>query len=275
MSAAAGTHPGRVHNVDQDNAYAFIRDPNLGKTRGLFIVADGMGGHQAGEVASKLAVDTLHRELEWFLVQSDSEETQPSLPPVGSQEVELQPGEQLGKRLLAAIVQANKAITKYAETHPADAGNLGTTVTCILVDDDRAVVANIGDSRTYVLRNGSLQQITEDHSYVAHLVREGQIAPEEVFVHPRRNVITRSLGYRPEVEVDLWVEAIRPGDRWLLCSDGLWEMVRDEGMIARVMTSTPSPEEGVRQLITAANEQGGADNIGVVLIHVNSVPGDA
>lgn len=238
-------------------------------------MADGMGGHQAGEVASKLAVETLHSELEWFLTQSDSEETQPSLPPAGSEKVEQQPGEQLGKRLLSAIAQANKAITKYAETHPADAGNLGTTVTCILVDDDRAVVANIGDSRTYVLRNGVLQQITEDHSYVAHLVREGQIAPEEIFVHPRRNVITRSLGYRPEVEVDLWIEAIRPGDRWLLCSDGLWEMVRDESLIAQVMLNAPSPAEGVRQLISAANEQGGSDNIGVVLIHVNGVSGDA
>lgn len=268
LIAAAGTDPGKVHPVDQDSAYAFVREPELGRARGLFIVADGMGGHQAGEIASRLAVETLYEELDFLLQQSDMEETAPSQPADTQGPPSRQQQELLATRLRIAVEQANSAITQYARNNPQEAGNMGTTLTCVLVDGDTAIIANIGDSRTYLLRDGNLGQITEDHSYVAQLVREGQIAPEEVFVHPRRNVITRSLGYHQEVAVDLWSESLRPADRLLLCSDGLWEMIQDEAVIADHLRAAETPEESVSALISAANSRGGADNIGVVVVHI-------
>lgn len=271
LRAAADTDVGRKHKIDQDNVVAYIRDPELGKTRGLFIVADGMGGHKAGEIASSLAVETIHQELEWFLEQSDAEDTQPSQPAVGNEAAENQETDLLEKRLLIAIQQANRRITEYAQKNPVDAGNLGTTITCALIDETQAIIANIGDSRTYLLREGKLYQVTEDHSYVGHLVREGQLAPEGIYDHPRRNVITRSLGYRPEVEADLFPRAIQVNDRLLLCSDGLWEMIRDPNLIARIVEETPTPAGAVQRLIDTANEFGGADNIGVVVVHVDPV----
>ncbi len=268
LLAAAKTDPGQVHSVNQDSAYAFVREPAMGKTRGLFIVADGMGGHQAGEVASRLAVETISQELDFLLQQSDMDETTPSYPP-GSDKSSGQGRQELfTKRLQIAIDGANDAISQYGQSEPAAAGNMGTTLTCVLVDDDQAIIANIGDSRTYLLREQQLRQITEDHSYVAHLVREGQLAPEEVFVHPRRNVITRSLGYQPDVLADFWSVFLQPGDRLLLCSDGLWEMVQDEAVIADYVASARHPAQSVEALIAAANAGGGADNIGVVVVHV-------
>ena len=269
LIAAAQTNPGRVHPVDQDNAFAYVRDPELGRTRGFFIVADGMGGHQAGEIASKLAVDTIREELAWFLEQSDAEETKPNYPIYGSGDPEpTVDTSQLQQRLLLAINHANRTISQYALDNPIDAGNLGTTVTCALVDEDRVIIANIGDSRTYLLRDDQMTQITEDHSYVAHLVREGQIAPEDIFVHPRRNVITRSLGYKPEVQVDLWSMTLQPGDRLLLCSDGLWEMIQVDDLIARFVLEAETPAGAVEKLIDSANAHGGADNIGAVVVFI-------
>ena len=271
FQAAAGTDPGLVHKVNQDSALALVRDEGSGKAVGLFVVADGMGGHQAGDVASQLAVETIKEELAWLLERSETEDTQPTMPNSGGNESVGENGKaQLQQRLELAIGRANQEITTYAREHPADAGNLGTTVTCVLAENDQAAIANVGDSRTYLLRNGDLRQITEDHSYVARLVREGQLQPEQVFQHPRRNVITRSLGYRPEVEVDSWMEHLQPGDRLLLCSDGLWEMLRDPLYLKQELEKATSPASTVSQLIDAANANGGADNIGIVVVHVTA-----
>lgn len=268
--AAAGTDPGLVHQINQDNALAVIRHQSSGKAAALFIVADGMGGHQAGDVASRLAVETIKEELAWLLERTETEDTQPSVPiPVAETMVESSTA-QLQQRLKLAIDRANQEITTYAQENPVDAGNLGTTVTCVLVEDNQAAIANVGDSRTYLLRNGELRQITEDHSYVARLVKEGQLQPDEVFKHPRRNVITRSLGYKPEVEVDTWLEELHPGDRLLLCSDGLWEMVQDHAFLQQEMEQSTEPADTVQTFIAAANANGGADNIGVVVVHVTA-----
>jgi protein phosphatase len=276
LLAAAKTDPGQVHSVNQDSAFAYVREPTLGKTRGLFIVADGMGGHQAGEVASRLAVETISKELDFLLQQSDLDETTPSPPPEAGESPSQGRLELFTKRLQIAIEGANEAISQYGQSDPVAAGNLGTTLTCVLVDDNQAIIANIGDSRTYLLRDQQFKQITEDHSYVAHLVREGQLAPEEIFVHPRRNVITRSLGYQPEVIADFWSMFLQPGDRLLLCSDGLWEMVQDEAVIANHIATARHPAQSVESLVAAANAGGGADNIGVVIVHVeDSVPADS
>ena len=270
FQAAAGTDPGLVHQVNQDSALAIVRDKESGKAAGLFVVADGMGGHQAGDVASRLAVETIKEELAWLLKRSETEDTQPSAPTSGAETVVENSKTQLQQRLELAISRANQEITTYARKNPADAGNLGTTVTCVLAEDDQAAIANVGDSRTYLLRNGELRQITEDHSYVARLVKEGQLQPDEVFQHPRRNVITRSLGYRPDVEVDSWLEFLQPGDRLLLCSDGLWEMLQDPLFLKQELEKSIDPAVSVRQLIDAANANGGADNIGVVVVHVTA-----
>ncbi|HSM58643.1 MAG TPA: Stp1/IreP family PP2C-type Ser/Thr phosphatase [Candidatus Sulfomarinibacteraceae bacterium] len=271
LRAAAGTDPGQSYDVNQDSAYASLSQTAEGHPLGLFIVADGMGGHQAGEIASRLAVETIEKELRWLLNPGTSEDTKPSYPrgalPTA---IDAPPTQKLEQRLRAAVEQANIAIASYSETHPGDAGNLGTTVTCTLVADGVAVIANVGDSRTYLLRDGQFQQITQDHSYVAQLVNEGQIRPEDVYTHPRRNVITRSLGHQRSVDVDLWVEPLQAGDRLLLCSDGLWEMLPDVQLILAPLRDLNDPQETVQQLITSANNNGGADNIGVVVVHVES-----
>lgn len=271
LRAAAGTHPGQVYQVNQDKVFAAIRPSGKSKTGGLFIVADGMGGHQAGEIASDLAVQTIRRELAWFLENNDGHDTQPSIPATG--ETTIVDGEAdlpLLRRLRIAIEQANQSIAGYSQNNPDEAGNLGTTITCALIEEDMAIIANVGDSRTYLLRENQLQQITEDHSYVAQLVREGQLAPDEVFSHPRRNVITRSLGNRPEVEVDVWARTLQDGDRLLLCSDGLWEMVQKPETISEILASSDNPKSTVEQFIIAANRAGGADNIGVIVVHVEA-----
>ena len=265
--AAAGTDPGLVHQINQDSALAIVRQES-GKAAGLFVVADGMGGHQAGDVASRLAAETIKEELAWLLERAETEDTQPSAPsPVAETLVESSTA-QLQQRLELAIHRANQEITTYAQDNPVDAGNMGTTVTCVLVEDDQAAIANVGDSRTYLLRDGELRQITEDHSYVARLVKEGQLQPNEVFDHPRRNVITRSLGYKQDIEIDSWLERLQPGDRLLLCSDGLWEMVQDPASLQQVLEQSTEPAAAVSRFIDAANANGGADNIGVVVVHV-------
>lgn len=271
LRAATGTHPGQVYKLNQDKVFASIRAPGRGRTTGLFIVADGMGGHQAGEIASEIAVGTMEEELSWIVEPGNSEDTKPTYPRgAGSAEGDEAEEHPLQRRLHFAIQQANRAITGYSRENPEEAGNLGTTLTCVLVDDDTAVVANVGDSRTYLLRDNDLRQITEDHSYVAQLVRQGQIRPEEVYTHPRRNVITRSLGYQESVDVDFWLERLEPGDRLLLCSDGLWEMVQDDAILAGMLAAEETPRQTVEQLIYAANKNGGADNIGVVVVHVDA-----
>ena len=267
--AAEGVDPGRVHDENQDKTLIVSRSGADGEAAGLYVVADGMGGHQAGEVASSLAIRTMERELAWLMRSSTGEDTKPWLPVTGAEKAG-KPGRQLQQWVVRAVKQANRVIYEYARTHPREAGNLGTTLTCALFQDSRAVIANVGDSRTYRLRNGNLQQLTSDHSYVARLVREGQIEPEEIYTHPRRNVITRSLGNRPEVDVDSWLIEVAPGDRFLLCSDGLWEMVRDDETLTAYLREPEAPEEKVRKLIAAANEQGGQDNIGVVVVLVEA-----
>jgi len=134
--------------------------------------------------------------------------------------------------------------------------------------DNRAVVCNVGDSRTYLIRNNKLQQITKDHSLVATMVANHQIRPSEVYTHPQRNLIYRSLGIKSEVEVDIFVQILKSGDYLLLCSDGLWEMLPDEKLLVQLVTKAETPQAACRQLVEAANRSGGADNIGVVVVKI-------
>jgi serine/threonine protein phosphatase PrpC len=165
------------------------------------------------------------------------------------------------------VQRANQVVRDYAQHYPDRAHDAGSTVTMAVLRGWTAYVANVGDSRTYLLRDGRLQQITTDHSLVAGLVAAGKIQPEEIYSHPQRNVIYRSLGSDPQVEVDITRQPLQPGDRLLLCSDGLWEMVRDP-QIKALLEGAPDVWEACDQLVHTANQNGGQDNITAVVVRV-------
>jgi PPM family protein phosphatase len=233
LRAGGATDTGLVRDHNEDR---FLADERL------FAVADGVGGHKAGEVASQTAVETLQREF-----------TEPSTD-----------------ALIDAVKTANRTVWNLAETN-SDQRGMGTTLTALaLVDDggeDRLAIVNVGDSRAYLLQQGQLEQLTEDHSLVEQLVREGQLTAEEAQVHPQRSIITRALGLDPEVEVDSWELTPYKGDRLLLCSDGLTNEVSDE-QIATTLRTVGDPEEAAQQLVNEAREHGGSDNITCVVVDV-------
>jgi protein phosphatase len=208
--------------------------------QGLYVVADGMGGHAAGKTASELAVSALVRAL-------------------GEQAT----GDRLGG-LRAAILAAHDAIVAHAARHEGMQG-MGTTLAALLVEGDLAIFGHVGDSRIHVFRRGRLHRITLDHSLVSELVSLGHIEQWEARVHPHRNVITRALGMRGRVEPDLAALPIEPGDRFLLCTDGVTGQIEDEE-IAGVLCDR-EPDAAVRALLEEANARGGDDNATAVLLH--------
>lgn len=265
LIGASYTHPGNVRTVNEDSVMVYVNpDTNQGYL-GFMIVADGIGGHKAGDIASKITVDTVYNSLSWFLEGNINEETQPS-PSIAQ---DFKPENQLERRLRRAIEVANRKILNYAQNNPEKAGNLGSTVTCALVQNNLMTVAHVGDSRAYILRNGSLTQITEDHSFVGQLVREGQLTEDAFYIHPRRNIITRALGQNPTIQIDMHTWELIPEDKLLFCTDGLWEMVRDNEL-KTIMEGQQPPEILVNLLIEAANKNGGIDNIGAVLGYIES-----
>ena len=287
LTAADKTDVGKQRDQNEDCAYKRVESSEEGD-RGLFIVADGMGGYKAGEVASRLAVETISKALDSFFkplpdqptIQLDSA----SLDKTVKQSLasEEQPVTQktrkltetvvvtaIEEQLKVAIQQANKAILRYGEQQSAARG-LGSTVTVALVQNDQAYIANVGDSRTYLLRNQNLTPITRDHSLVARLVESKQIEPEDVYTHPQRNLIYRSLGAgHKSIEVDIFHQTLQKGDTLLLCSDGLWEMVRQQELL-KVLSEQSSPQKICEILIDMANENGGEDNITAVVVHVGA-----
>ena len=294
LTAADKTDVGKQREQNEDSVYKRIETSSDGD-RGLFIVADGMGGYQAGEVASRLAVETISKainDIHFFQPIQDQTTiklTQPPTPvdtdatvkmtPINpmEQNEKLQqtvklPETPIAKRIedqfTHAIQEANTAIVKYGERKTSARG-LGCTVTAVLIDNDQAYVANVGDSRTYLLRKGELKPITKDHSLVARLVEANQIEPEDVYSHPQRNLIYRSLGAgHKTVEVDVFHQKLHPDDTLLLCSDGLWEMVRGEDLFKELNEKT-SPQKICDTLIDMANANGGEDNISAIVIHVS------
>jgi serine/threonine protein phosphatase PrpC len=233
LAQVAGlTDPGRVRRRNEDS---FVCDPPL------FAVADGMGGAQAGEIASRLAASALHEYHE-----ADS------LDPEA--------------RLRSIIQEANRRIYARASTDPHASG-MGTTITAALVSGARVSVGHVGDSRAYLFRDEVLEQLTEDHSLVADLVRSGRLTPEEAEVHPQRSVITRALGTDAAVTVDSFSVEAKAGDVYLLCSDGLTTMLGSDP-VRKALAETSSLEEAARRLIGEANAAGGEDNVTVVLFAV-------
>ena len=239
--AAAETNVGRKRRHNEDS---FVADPPV------FAVADGMGGAQAGEVASALAAETVKES-----------ETDPSAS-----------GEE---RVVALIKAANLRVHQRAASDTSASG-MGTTMTVALLEPDGTVaIGHVGDSRAYRLRAGRLEQLTDDHSLVAELVRRGELSPEEAAVHPQRSVITRALGTDADVDVDAFTVEARDGDLFLLCSDGLTTMVDTDTISGILEQNRGRLEVATRALIKAANDRGGDDNITAILFTVADGDGDA
>jgi serine/threonine protein phosphatase PrpC len=230
--SAGRTHPGKVRRRNED---AYVLDPPL------FAVADGMGGAQAGEVASRLTASAFREYHE-----ADT------LPP--------------DERIQAIIQEANRRIYERARAD-SDASGMGTTVTAALLTGGHVTLGHVGDSRAYRIRDGELEQLTEDHSLVADLMRSGRLTPEEAEAHPQRSVITRALGTDPHVDVDTMAVDAEPGDVFLLCSDGLTTMVGDEDILG-ILDAAPTLDDAAKELVRAANTGGGEDNVTVVLFGV-------
>ena len=231
------TDTGRQRRDNEDNALA--RAP-------VFVVADCMGGAQAGEVASKIAVEAFER----------------GLPESGSPE----------ERLAARAQEANRRIYELSRAEHERAG-MGTTLTAAYLDDAGLAIAHVGDSRAYMFRDGSLNRLTRDHSLVEELKQRGKLTEEQAAEHPQRSIITRALGPEPSVEVDTWSYPVRAGDVLLLCSDGLTSMLSEQ-QVAEILQASATLEQAADELINEANEAGGRDNITVVLFRVEEVGSD-
>lgn len=234
LRSGSATDAGRVRDTNEDWLLA---------SEGLFVVADGMGGHAGGEVASRTAVEALKAGFE----------TDPS-----------------GPGLVRAVKDANVAVWERSRADQ-DLRGMGTTLTAAALvtgaEGEHLTLVNVGDSRAYMLRGGELSQLTEDHTLVEEMVRSGELSAEAAAFHPQRHILTRALGIEPDVEVDAWEVTPTTGDRLLICSDGLVNEMGDSE-ITSVLTRTTDPGDAARELVTLARAHGGNDNITVVLIDV-------
>jgi len=238
MKIGFATDVGKVREINEDSLF-------VDEDTGLFIVADGMGGHQAGEVASEMAVKAISLSIKENLSNNNK----------------------ILSMIKDSISRANNEIFNKSIKNPQLNG-MGTTVVIGLLNKRKFYIANVGDSRAYVIRDNPIKQLTEDHSLVANLVKTGQITTEEAKVHPKRNIITKALGTAEEVKPDITSINIKKGDYILLCTDGLTDMLRDED-IKEIVLSSKETDEKCKALIALANEKGGRDNITVVLILCN------
>ncbi len=235
---AGATQPGRVRAINQDSVFVGRLASGM-----LAVVADGMGGHNTGEVASQKAITIISRELA----------TNWTHPPIA---------------IAKAVQAANLDIYDYALVHPEHQG-MGTTLTIVLIDDQVGLVGHIGDSRAYLIREGAISQLTQDHSWVADRVRQGVLTEDEAKRHRWRNVITNALGALPEIKLDIDHFEVRSGDRLLVCSDGI-SMLLSDAQLLEVASRYP-PEEAVSRLMQLADGRGSPDNLSAIALHVEQV----
>lgn len=237
MKTFSRTDTGRKREMNQD--YVYTSEHPVGNLPNLCILADGMGGHNAGDYASRYTVETIVASIQ------NNRETMPVAV------------------LKQGIEQANQAIIEKAKTD-IDLEGMGTTVVAATVIDGVLYVANVGDSRLYIIGD-TIEQMTRDHSYVQEMVRRGELGQNEARVHPDRNIITRAIGGGEKVEVDFFEAQLQPASRILMCSDGLTDMIEDKE-IFQILKEHQNTEEGIRCLVETANEYGGNDNITVVMM---------
>lgn len=275
LTVAGLSDIGRQRDRNEDTFYYRVAAASDEEPRGLFIVADGMGGHLAGEVASHWAVQTLKRELAPLFRPQDPSLTRrldaEDLALVGSGVTVRLEEIDMARLLQHAMERANQVVLGYARRYPDETGDMGSTLTLAVVEGNQATVAHVGDSRAYLWQGEALRQLTEDHSVPGALLRQGKIAPEDVYDHPHRHLLYRCLGLKPAVEVDISPPVtLQPGDALLLCSDGLWNAVFPDGRLGHFLASSDSPLAVCRRLVDAANEAGGDDNITVVLVRLEA-----
>lgn len=232
MRVGVKTDIGRTRRTNED---AFLAEPPW------FAVADGMGGHAAGDVASRLAIEVVRS---FVAEREDSAE----------------------QTVVEAIRQANEAILRRSRQSLALNG-MGTTLTLMKVENERCVIGHVGDSRGYLVRGGTVRRLTTDHSVVGELVRTGTLSEREALEHPQRNLLTRALGADPDVQVDLVSEPLMAGDRLLLCTDGLTAVVLDHEL-GEILMEEAEPEKAAARLVQIANDRGGPDNITVVVLEL-------
>ncbi len=245
----AMTDVGRKRKGNEDNLVANAEQR-------LFVVADGMGGHAAGEVASKVAVDSISEFVQ--LTSGDEEITWPfGLDDTISYD---------GNRLKTAIRFANRKVLE-ATKEKSEYEGMATTVAAVLVDGSTANLAHVGDSRVYLFRGGELSQLTSDHSWVNEQLQSGIISAEQARTHPLRNVVTRALGGRADLQVDMGAHVLQSGDTLLLCSDGLTTMVPDEHIARLLNDAQGDSDKAAESLVAEANARGGEDNITVVVLN--------
>jgi serine/threonine protein phosphatase PrpC len=241
ITCAGRTDVGIIRSGNEDS-YIMVPD------RGVFVVADGMGGHAAGEVASEMAVRLVARELGSLKSLTD---------------------DQVADRMRTSIRGANDAIFQRTLTEH-DKRGMGTTVTALVLYGTRFLIGQVGDSRCYLLRDGKLTQVTKDHSYVQEQVDAGYLTPEQARTHPYSNVITRCVGANSDVMPDVYVGAVRPKDLFLIASDGLTGMLEDP-QLAEILLADRMPQEQVDDLVAEANRHGGLDNITAIIVRIDSV----
>lgn len=250
LTFGQATDVGLVRTNNQDAAYSFFSTNRSSDERpdfGMFVVADGMGGHQDGEKASALAA----RTVATYVLST-------ILLPLMTGENENQ--DPITEMLTAAIVKANGEVIR----HVPDGG---TTVTSMVIIGDLAYIAHVGDSRLYLLTKDSIEQLTRDHSLVQRLIELDQLTPAEAAEHPNKNMLYRALGQNETIEVDTLTRRLPPKSRLLLCSDGLWNMVEDKEIV-EIVKQTANPQEACNKLIALANTRGGGDNVTVLLLHM-------
>lgn len=246
IRAALHTDVGRKRSINEDSMVSVIPDDprTLLKKGALFVVADGLGGHTKGEVASRMTVDAV-RNVYYQEVQSSD----------------------IASLLLHAVQRANEVIYHQSDVEDKTSfGAMGSTCTAAVLHNNVAYIANVGDSRAYIIHEGLARQISQDHSWVAEQVRAGNLTQGQARGHARGNIITRCLGTHQDVEIDIFVEPLQDGDTLVLCSDGLSNLVSDEELSAFV--GQYEPQESVVQLVSCANDRGGIDNITAIVVRV-------
>ncbi len=238
------SHEGQIRELNEDS----WRWEPLADDLALFCVADGMGGHDRGEVASKLAVQTLFEEASQAVAHTRARNQRA-----------------LRNLIRESFAKANLSVLECGRDNDS---NMGTTMTCAMIHDQcEAFLANVGDSRAYLLREGTMQQITRDHSLVAYLVQMGELTREQARTHPSGNILVRSVGSTEDVEIDVFHVDLNPGDVLLLCTDGLWSELPDEELL-NIVVQAGSPKAACENLVLRANEAGGKDNITCLVVAV-------
>lgn len=241
MKFAAGTDIGLIRQLNEDS-YRIL--PGSSQSPSVFIIADGMGGHNCGEVASRMAVDHLSEAI-------------------NAEGAGLCASNDVGAELKRLVEAANRTVFEKSLERP-EANGMGTTLTMAVINKNIITAAHVGDSRLYLIRNGKMTQLTEDHSYIGELVKNGSLTREEAEHHPRKNIITRAIGSSAELDVDILSCEIEKDDIFLLCTDGLTNMVEEDKIYEEAVKN--DPEKACSALIEAARLNGGEDNITVIVI---------